>query len=116
MTQTNFSRTTQIAILCAAFAGMGLSMPGCPGTQALQQQVETLKTSEAELKGRLDAMETSNKSLKDEFTQAKTLLAQVSTTVLEHGETLKNLTAPKVSHPAPKATKSSKSAKSGKRR
>ena len=78
-------------ILGSRFLMMGLSMPSCPGQQALQQQVDALKNSETEMKTRLASAETSVKTMKEDLDQSKALLAQLSKTVVDQAATLEKL-------------------------
>jgi septal ring factor EnvC (AmiA/AmiB activator) len=65
-------------IMVAAFIGMGMSMPSCPGQQALQQQVDTLTTSNAELSKRVQGMDAQVKQLNMDMSQVKQLLKPMS--------------------------------------
>ena len=78
-------------ILGSSFLMMGLSMPSCPGQQALQQQVDALKTSETDMKNRLSATEASVKAMKEDLDQSKALVAQLSKTVVDQTSTLEKL-------------------------
>mgnify|MGYP001575384422 CR=1 FL=1 len=70
---------------------MGLSMPSCPGQQALQHQVDGLVSREADLNRRIQMMETNLRAMNDEMIQVKTLLSQVSNTVLAQKTAIENL-------------------------
>jgi septal ring factor EnvC (AmiA/AmiB activator) len=70
---------------------MGLSVPSCPGQQEMQQNVEALKASETELKVKMTAADASIKGLKEDVAQMKTLLAQVSNTVIEQKGAIEKL-------------------------
>jgi hypothetical protein len=47
----------------AAVAGLGVSMPSCPGQKALQQQVDTLQASNVAMDKKLNAMDAQVKAL-----------------------------------------------------
>lgn len=70
---------------------MGLSVPGCPNTEALQQSVDGLKTSEIELKAKANAADTSIKAMKEEVAALKAQLTEVSTTVLAQKAALEEM-------------------------
>lgn len=74
-----------------SFLLMGLSMPSCPGQEALQQAVESLKITQAEFKGKLTAQEGAIKALKEEVTALETKLSEVTTTVLAQKGALEKL-------------------------
>lgn len=58
-------------MLATAVLGMGLSMPNCPGQQAMQQQIDTLQTGNADLKRNLQTLDAKVKTLTDEVAAAK---------------------------------------------
>jgi septal ring factor EnvC (AmiA/AmiB activator) len=60
--------------LGAAFLGMGMSMPSCPGQQAMQEQVDKLTQQNLNLNKRTESLESQIKSLNSDMTQVKTLL------------------------------------------
>lgn len=68
------SNITYYVVLGAAFLGMGMSMPSCPGQQAMQQQVDLLTQQNQELNKRTLSMDGQIKSLNSDMTQVKTLL------------------------------------------
>lgn len=70
---------------------MGLSMPSCPGQQALQQAVESLKVSQAEFKGKMTAHEAALKSLQEEVAGLQSKLTEVTTTVLAQKAALEKM-------------------------
>ncbi|HLE00887.1 MAG TPA: hypothetical protein VJB59_11540 [Bdellovibrionota bacterium] len=61
-----------------AVVGMGIGMPSCPGQQAMQQQVETLQTSNADLSKRVQSLEGTLRTTTNEMTQIKQLLTQIT--------------------------------------
>ncbi len=90
-------------VVGASFLLMGLSMPSCPGQQAMQQQVDALKTSEAEMKNRISALESQLTALKSEAEQNKGLLAQLGTGLTEQGKAIEEMqTAFKAAAASPK--------------
>jgi septal ring factor EnvC (AmiA/AmiB activator) len=67
----------RLAILSAAFLGMGAGMPSCPGQQAMQQQIDTLQGTTNEQTKKLQVLESQVKALAGENGQMKMLLEQV---------------------------------------
>jgi septal ring factor EnvC (AmiA/AmiB activator) len=65
-------------ILFAAFIGMGMSMPSCPGQQAMQQQIDTLTTQNADLTKRVQGLDSQVKQLNSDMGQVKQLLKPMS--------------------------------------
>jgi predicted nucleic acid-binding Zn-ribbon protein len=80
-------------VIGASFLMMGLSMPSCPGQQAMQQQVDALKAGETEMKNRIAGLERQIQALRDEAEQNKGLMAQLSTGVAEHGKAIEEIQA-----------------------
>src|SRR3954466_12223704 len=66
----------------AAALGMGMSMPSCPGQQAMQQQIDALTAKTAESDKRLMALNAQMGNMSKDLGEARTLVAQVSQTVL----------------------------------
>jgi peptidoglycan hydrolase CwlO-like protein len=61
-----------------AVLGMGISMPSCPGQQAMEQKIESLEKSNAELKAKLLNMDGNVKSALEKVTAADGQLNQLS--------------------------------------
>lgn len=70
------------ALFTLLIMGMGIAMPSCPGQQALQQQVDQLTTQNQDLKAKVTGLDNQVRSLTNDMIQVKTLLTQVSNTVL----------------------------------
>lgn len=62
----------------AAIIGMGMSLPSCPGQQAMQQQLDTLQTTQAELQKKIQAQEAQIKTITQTQEQEKQLLEQMT--------------------------------------
>lgn len=60
-------------VMALAVSGMGISMPSCPGQQAMQQQIESLQSSQADTTRKLMAIDAKAKDLENKLGQ----LAQV---------------------------------------
>lgn len=81
MQKTSRSTTKFYVILLAAFIGMGMSMPSCPGQQAMQQQIDTLTSQNAELVKRFQVMDSQIKMLNKDMGDVKSLLKPIADTV-----------------------------------
>jgi archaellum component FlaC len=66
-------------------------MPGCPGDQALQKQVDDLTLRSTEQTKRIQTLESQLRSINNDMTQVKTLLTQVSNTVLAQKQAIEKL-------------------------
>lgn len=71
----------QALALTTATLGLGVSMPSCPGQQAMQQQIDALQASRMELTRKLNTLEPQVKTLAGEMEQAKQLLAQMTNAI-----------------------------------
>lgn len=67
--------------LAAAVVGLGMSMPSCPGQQAMQQQIDSLTSTNVMLTKQVSALHTRLKSVTDEQTQVKQLLGQITAAI-----------------------------------
>jgi hypothetical protein len=103
----------RLVAFAAAFVGMGISMPQCPGQQALQQQVDGLETKSADTSRKMQMVDNELKRMNQELVTAKTLLEKVSNTVLAQQQAIDRIdgamkaqaaaSAAARSRPAPKA-------------
>lgn len=88
----NFKGTKLVTVLSGlAMLTMGLSLPSCPGQQAIQQQIDGLTAKNTDVTRRLTAVEGQLKNSMTEMNQAKALLSQVSNTVLSQKQTIESL-------------------------
>ncbi|OFZ76806.1 MAG: hypothetical protein A3K03_08070 [Bdellovibrionales bacterium RIFOXYD1_FULL_44_7] len=81
----------QITAFVAGVLCLGLSMPSCPGQQAMQQQIDNLQTKSADNAKRIQNLEAIIKGTTNEISQIKTLLGQVSNTVLAQKQTIEQI-------------------------
>lgn len=101
-------------ILIAAFLGMGMSMPSCPGQQAMQQQIDTLTTQNADLTKKLQGADSQIKTLNADMTQVKTLLKPMADAIQAQKTAMDQLNAnltelqAKLTKPAAAGTKKRK--------
>ncbi len=84
-------RTMKLVTIGAALVGMGISMPSCPGQQAMQQQLEGLQTKLVEQVHLTQALDTQLKTSSADLIQVKTLLEQVSNAVLAQKQSLEQM-------------------------
>ena len=74
-----------------ALATMGISMPSCPGQEAIQQQVDGLTSRLNEADQKVQALTTQVGTLSKEMTDAKALLEQLSQTVIAQKDAIATL-------------------------
>jgi septal ring factor EnvC (AmiA/AmiB activator) len=80
-------------VIGAAFSGMGIAMPSCPGQQAMQQQLDTLQTSNAELTKKVQSMQAQLTSINSDMGQVKQLLPQMTNVIQAQKGALEQLDA-----------------------
>jgi uncharacterized protein YoxC len=71
----------RIIALAGAALTMGMSMPSCPGQQAMQQQLDALQQSNDITTKRIQSLDAQNKAMVQELTQDKQLLEQLATAI-----------------------------------
>lgn len=79
--------------LAAGFLTMGVGMPSCPGQQAMQQQVDQLTTTNADLNRKVQAMDAQVHNLKGDMEQVKNLLTQMTNAITQQRTFLDQVTA-----------------------
>lgn len=67
-------------IFGAAFLGMGMSMPGCPGQQ-MQTQMDAMTAANQKLEGKLKGLETQVNQMAADMGQVKQLLPQMTNVI-----------------------------------
>ena len=65
-------------VILTAFVGLGMSMPSCPGQQAMQQQIDSIQASNTDLSKRLQTIDSQTKTLNGDMSQVKQLLKPMS--------------------------------------
>src|SRR4051812_11566300 len=65
----------------AAFIGMGMAMPSCPGQQAMQQQIDTLQTANMDLSKKVQSLSMQFSTLSNDMAQVKQLLPQMTNVI-----------------------------------
>ena len=78
-------------VLGCATLGMGLSMPSCPGQQAMQQQIDALEKRVNSETQRVQSLDTQVKQLNGEMAKANQLLSTMGNTVLAQKTEIENL-------------------------
>jgi septal ring factor EnvC (AmiA/AmiB activator) len=73
------------------FLTMGISMPSCPGQQALQQQIDALQARATETDQKIQGLTTQVNTLSKEMNDAKSLLEQVGQTVIAQKDAISAL-------------------------
>lgn len=87
-------RRVHVAVVAAsAVLTLGISMPSCPGQQAMQQQIDQVTAKQAEQQKQIQALDSHLRAMRDDVAAAKTLVAEVGNTVLAHKTALEQLDA-----------------------
>jgi len=105
---------TQTVVFVSAFICMGMSLPSCPGDKAMQQQIDGLTQSNADMTRKLQMLDSQNKSLASDMQTQKQVLTQLASTAAAQKEAIDNLyTSVKQlqSRPAPAPAKKATSKK-----
>src|SRR4051812_34714737 len=68
-------------IFAASFLGMGISMPSCPGQQAMQLQLETLQNANLDVGKKLKTLQTQVTAMSNDMNQVKQLLPQMTNVI-----------------------------------
>ena len=74
--------------LATGFLAMGMSMPSCPGQQAMQQQIDALTQKSGEADKKLQALITNAQNTTKEVNDLKSSLATVTQTVIAQKQQL----------------------------
>lgn len=86
----NFAR---LALALAACSTMAFTLPGCPDTEALNAQIAALEKKSADNARQMKEMSDKLVILNDEHNAVKSLVSQISSTVLEQKDALEKLDA-----------------------
>ena len=87
------NNTRTLALLVAAFFTMAFTLPGCPDMDALNQRLDALEKKSNDNTKQLREIADNMRTLNDEHNTMKTLVSQVSTTVLEQKDALEKISA-----------------------
>lgn len=80
-------------ILPISVAGMGITMPSCPGQQAMQQQIDSLQTTNQDLNKKIQALTLQVNSLNSDMNQVKQLMPQITSLLTAEKTALEQLDA-----------------------
>lgn len=78
-------------VFALSFAGMGIAMPSCPGQEALQQQVDSLKTSNLELTKKVQNLQSQVTTLNQDMDQVKKLLPTMTNVITSYQGAIKRM-------------------------
>ncbi len=68
-------------IVALSALGMGITMPSCPGQEAMQQQIDALQTKNAELGRKVGTLEATSKKVSDDMGKMTQLLGEMTNTI-----------------------------------
>jgi septal ring factor EnvC (AmiA/AmiB activator) len=89
--KNNRNKLSSIVIAICALGLMGVSMPGCPGQQAMQAQIDLNTTKAADADRKIQALSNQVASLNKDITDLRGSLAQVAQTVIDQNDALKKM-------------------------
>jgi hypothetical protein len=115
------NKKMSIVALSAAFIGMGVAMPQCPGEKAMQQQVDTLQASNVDMTRKLSMLDSQVKQVNQDLGQTRQLLTQLASAVTAQKDAMdrmdaavKDIQTKMAAAAAPKAKAPAKGKKKGK--
>jgi len=71
------NKQIRVLVFTLAALGMGITMPSCPGQEAMQQQIDGLTAKNADMTRKMAAMSATVDSAAKELNDAKQLLTQL---------------------------------------
>ncbi|MBS1960783.1 MAG: carbohydrate porin [Bdellovibrionales bacterium] len=95
------SNSRILAFLVAAFFTMAFTIPGCPDMDSLNQRLDALEKQANANKKQTQEIADQLRILNDEHNTMKTLVSQVSQTVLEQKDALEKVNAAMAARRAP---------------
>ncbi len=95
------TRTKLLGLTALASFTMAFTLPGCPDVEALNQKIADLEKKSTDSGKQLKEMGDQLRILNDEHNTMKTLVSQISTTVLEQKEAVEKLSTSMASKKAP---------------
>jgi septal ring factor EnvC (AmiA/AmiB activator) len=72
------NKIVKYVVYAAAVSGLGLSMPSCPGQQAMQTQLDSLQTAQADMTKKVTALETQVKTLNQNAAQVTQAVQEIA--------------------------------------
>jgi peptidoglycan hydrolase CwlO-like protein len=93
MTTQKLNKNWKWLLIPISAVTMGISMPSCPGQQAMQQQIDSLQTANTELSKKVQSLSTQVTTLNNDMNQVKQILPQVTSLITSHKTTLDQLDA-----------------------
>ncbi len=87
------NRFARLALLAGTTFTMAFTMPGCPDTEALNAQIASLEKKATDTARQNKEIADQLRILNDEHNAMKSLVSQISTTVLEQKDTVERLDA-----------------------
>jgi septal ring factor EnvC (AmiA/AmiB activator) len=85
------NKKLSILACSAAFIGMGVAMPQCPGEKAMQDQIDGLKSTQITMTQKLNAIDAHSKNEGMEEGQIKQAITQLAGAVDAQKDALKRL-------------------------
>lgn len=86
------NRTWRWALLALTPLCMAISIPSCPGSSQIQDQLDQFEKRAAEDQKRIAALEAQTKLLREEMEQAKVLFQDMGNTILADSKKIEAIT------------------------
>lgn len=77
----NMRNSVRGLVIVGAFLGMGFTLPSCPGQKAMQDQIDSMQATHADLNKKIQALTAQVTALNNDMTQAKQLLPQITNVI-----------------------------------
>jgi peptidoglycan hydrolase CwlO-like protein len=81
------------AVLTGACLTMAMTMPSCPGQQAMQQQIDTLQTSQQDMANKVRGLETQVKTATAGADEQKKMMGEMGAAIAAQKSAIDNLNA-----------------------
>jgi peptidoglycan hydrolase CwlO-like protein len=82
-----------VAVLTGACLAMAMTMPSCPGQQAMQQQIDALQSSQQDMANKVRGLETQVKGANAGADEQKKIIADLTTAVAAQKTAIDNMNA-----------------------
>jgi septal ring factor EnvC (AmiA/AmiB activator) len=82
-----------VTVLTGACLAMAMTMPSCPGQQAMQQQIDTLQSGQQDMANKLRGLETQVKTATAGSDEQKKIMGELTAAVAAQKAAIDNLNA-----------------------
>jgi peptidoglycan hydrolase CwlO-like protein len=82
-----------VTVLTGACLAMAMTMPSCPGQQAMQQQIDTLQSGQQDMTNKMRALDTQVKTATAGSDEQKKIIGELTAAVAAQKTAIDNLNA-----------------------